>query len=136
MTFLADIDDLLEAFAVAVLAHVIGSANVYISPVDPAIHRQPGVVQIGADMRQEFEFWLQFSDGLDRSRALRAGDRRRKLHVFDPELVEQSGDFALVFDREVRAAKLLALAQGGVDEIEALDGNVSVVHGDASSHLK
>ena len=64
---------------------------------------------------------------LGRARALlgeelgveRVGAGIAALDVVDAELVEQRRDGALVLEREVDAGRLRAVAQGGVEEIEA-----------------
>ena len=52
--------------------------------------------------------------GVERVRA-----RIAALHVIDAEPVEERGDRLLVLEREIDAGRLRAVAQGGVEEIDA-----------------
>ena len=131
---LANFDDLLQALAVAKLAHIARRADVDISAIDAAIHRQLCIVRIGADMCQQLEAARHIGERPDGVGTLWAGDRRRQLHVLHAESIQQRGYLALVIDSEMRTAKLLALAQGGVDEMKAVYRDVSVVHRVTRSH--
>src|ERR1700732_90377 len=53
---------------------------------------------------------------------LRRGDRRAELHVVDAERVEGGRDRELLLLREVSERELLALAEGGIDNVELADG--------------
>src|SRR4030095_3049228 len=53
----------------------------------------------------------------------RIGARIAAFHVIDAEIVKQAGDRELVVEGEVDAVRLRAVAQRGVEEIEAFAGD-------------
>ncbi len=69
----------------------------------------------------------RLGDGLDRLEVALAGDREPGLDHVDPEARELLGDLELLADVERDARRLLAVAQGGVEDLHV------VAHGCALS---
>ena len=84
-----------------------------------------GVVEIAAHVGEEAEAARLGGEEAEIGVGLGRGDRGAELHVVDPERVQGSGDRELLLLREVGERELLALAEGGIDDVELADG----VHG-------
>ena len=81
-----------------------------------------GVVEVAAHVGEQAEAARLGGEEAEVGVGLGRGDRGAELHVVDAERVEGGRDRELLLLREVGERELLALAEGGIDDVELADG--------------
>jgi hypothetical protein len=125
--------DVGDVLAVTVLHQVAAGANNDINTVNTGCDGQLGVVHVASHVSEDLGLEAELADLLAVEAGLLAGGRRGELDVVDAKVVEGLGNLDLGSGVEEGVGELLALAEGGLDDLElgdiaqeVADGSVGV----------
>jgi len=110
------VDDLIDASAVAELPEPGGCSDHDVEAVHSRIERHPGVVPVTPDVSEDVRAQAQPGNRLQVGEAARRSLWRGQLQVFHAEFIERMRDRDLLPGRELRVDELLPFAQRGVDD--------------------
>jgi len=113
--------DVGDVLAVAVLHQVAAGADDNVDTVNTGRDGQLGVAHVASDVGEDLGLEAEVADGLAVEARLLAGGGRGELDVVDAEGIEGLGDLDLGLGVEEGVGELLALTEGGLDDLELGD---------------
>jgi len=113
--------DVCDVLAVAVLHQVAAGANDDVDTVNTGRDGQLGVVHVASYVGEDLSLEAELADLLAVEARLLTGGGRGELDVVDTEFVEGLGNLDLSCGVEEGVGELLALAEGGLDDLELGD---------------
>lgn len=121
--------DVCDVLAVAVLHQVAAGADNDIDTVNTGRDGQLGIVHVTSHVSEDLGLEAELADLLAVEAGLLTGGGRGELNVVDAKVVEGLGNLDLGSGVEEGVGELLALAEGGLDDLELGDVAQEVADG-------